>query len=479
MNSDHRSSPAPDRIAVPALVHALGSTPVTARDRQAARLRLADTAFATLVGNHTSQGRRAAALAADRYGAGSLAGHVFRLVAACRMTEIDDVDLDSCVTPGSVVVPVVLTVLNRFGPAARQRTAGASDPAGPDLQRVLDTIVHGYEIALGLGEAIRGPERLATGVWPTLALGGVTAAALTSQLIGASDEDTAVAVALASEHSIAGNPRGDAREILLAEAVATGVGCALAVRRGFSISGGRGGALAGLVDTSPDVATGDGQSRVHRPRIKEFCSARQAMTAVSAVRAILAAGDLKPADIDRIDIEAPAAYAAMLDKPAVGSRRDSLSSAPYQVALAVLDPAGLLDVDRQSLRTRDALRSLMATVRICVADDLSSRYPASWPARVWIYSGERVFEAVANEVPGERDLSAEHLTAKMSALAGSAPGLPPHAGDLVERAVSAAGVADLNAITACIDGGNDRAGTPGDGTPADREYADMTKELLA
>jgi 2-methylcitrate dehydratase PrpD len=472
MDRNDPSSPAPDRVDVPALVHTLGSVPVTTYDRQAARLRLADTAFATLVGSRTSQGRRAAALAADRYGADSLAGRVFRLVAACRMTEIDDIDLESCVTPGSIVVPTVLAVLNELGPAA------------PDLDTALDAIVRGYEIALGLGEAIRGPDRLATGVWPTLTLGGVTAAALTSQLLGASDDEVAVAVALASEHSIACNPRGDAREILLAEAVVTGVGCALSVRRGFSISGGQGGALAGLVDVSPSDVTGSGESRIHRPRIKEFCSARQAMTAVSAVRAILAANDIQTADIDRIDVEAPAAYAAMLNKPTVGSRRDSLSSAPYQVALAALDPAGLLDVDRQELRSHDTFRSLMAAVRIHVADDLSSRYPASWPARAWIYSGEREFEAVADEVPGERDLSAERLTAKMAALSSAAPCLPSTAGDLVGRAKSATRVADLNDITAFIDGGSDRTGTPGGGTPVDRDhaeivYANVTKELLA
>jgi 2-methylcitrate dehydratase PrpD len=472
MNNDHRSSPTPDRIAVPDLVHALASAPVRARDRQAARLRLADTAFATLVGSRTAQGRRAAALAADRYGAAALSGRVFRFVAACRMTEIDDVDLESCVTPGSVVVPTVLAIASEW-----VRSGGAA----PGLDTVLDMITHGYEIALGLGEAIRGPERLATGVWPTLTIGGVTAAAVTSALLGASDERLAAAVALAAEHSTAGNPRGDAREILLAEAVVTGVGCALAVQHGFSVSGGKGGALGGLLDAGMPDATE--VSRIHRPRIKEFCSARQAMTAVSAVRSILAAEDLHGADIDRIDVEAPAAYAAMLDKPSVGSRRESLSSAPYQLALAALEPAGLLDVNRQELHSHEAFRSLMAAVHIHVADDLTSRYPTSWPARVWVYSGERVFEAVADEVPGERDLTAERLTAKMSALSGAAPGLPRSVWRIVERAVTATDVTDLTEITTLLDGGSlsdsDGARTPGDGTTADHAdhvYADLTKE---
>jgi 2-methylcitrate dehydratase PrpD len=251
------------------------------------------------------------------------------------------------------------------------------------------------------------------------------------------------------------------------------------VRRGFAISGGRGGAVADLLTDEPGEST---TARVHRPRVKDLCSARQVMTAISAVRTIVAANGLAPGDIDRIDVETPAAYVRMLDKPVVGNRRDSLSSAAYQLALAVLDPAGLHDVDRTTLRGGDALAALMASVRIHEGEDLTPRYPASWPARVWIYSGTRVFEAVADEVPGERDLSAAHLILKTAGLSAAAPGLPADAGSLVERSLRAAGPDDFDDITAFIDvAGPGRHATPPKqhtGEPA-HEYAEPMKELLA
>src|SRR5258708_19367187 len=101
----------------------------------------------------------------------------------------------------------------------------------------------------------------------------------------------------------------------------------------------------------------------------------------------------------------------MLDRPRVGSRGDSLSSAPYQVALAALDPAGLYDVDRPVLRSHDAFRALMAAVHVRPADDLTPLYPARWPARVRVRAARQTVEAFVDEVPGERDLPPHPLVA--------------------------------------------------------------------
>lgn len=418
------------------LVRALSARKVDEHARAVARLRLADTAFATLIGGRTEQGRRSADLATDLYGAGSLAGTAFRLAAACRMTEIDDIDLPSCVTAGAVVVPTVLAAL-------------ATDPgSGLDLVSTLDAVVRGYEVALGLGEAMRGPYRLAGGTWPTLAIGGVTAAALTCWLLGAPPEEVDAAVVLAAAQGVRVNPRGNAREVLLAAAVVAGIGSALAVRHGFSVPAGPvGGGLADLLDTAP----APGPARIHRPAVKSFCSARQAMTAVSAVRAVLAAGDLPADAIDRIDVQVPAEYAAMLDKPTVGTRRESLSSVQYQLALAVLEPDGLLDVDRRRLRTGPAVRSLMSAVHVRPAGDLSTRYPAQWPARVRVHAGQRSVEQLADHVPGERELSAGRLRAKVADLTRLTPELTSTAAELVERSLAATDPTDLRAVAALID----------------------------
>jgi 2-methylcitrate dehydratase PrpD len=129
------SSPAA-QVSVAELVAAVIALPVSDAARAAARARLADTAFATLVGSETAQGRASVNLAAELYGRSSLAAQAFRLSAACRLTEIDDVDLLSCITPGSIVVPTVLAVLSatswRWRSARRCRgPAGSGTGSGP------------------------------------------------------------------------------------------------------------------------------------------------------------------------------------------------------------------------------------------------------------------------------------------------------------------------------------------------------------
>lgn len=431
----HTLQPSGSTAAVDIVRH-LREVAVSDSDRDAARLRLADTAVAALVGSRTQQGWESAQLAESLHGSRSTAGLAFRLTAACRMTEIDDIDLLSCITPGSVVVPTVLALMSAEGGRF-------------ELDGVLDVIVRGYEVALGLGEAMRGPHRLGVGAWPTLAVGGVTAATVTTLLLGWADDEVAAAIMLASQQSVQANPRGNARECLLAGAVVTGIGCALAARRGFSISGNRaGGVLAELLDTWPADA---GPARIHRPSIKPFCAARQAITAVSAVRSILTDTGLSPAKIDRIDVEAPPEYAAMLDKPIVSSRRESVSSAQYQLALALLDPVGLYDVERQKLRADEAFHALMSVIHVHPADDLSTQYPARWPARVQIEADGRTFKATADEVPGERDSSAQNLAGKVRKLSQVVPELSRSATDLIDRAMHAVDVADLLGIGAALD----------------------------
>jgi 2-methylcitrate dehydratase PrpD len=411
------------------LVSTLGYAPVSAAARASARIRLADTIFATGIGLGTEQGRRSSALADSLYGRQTLAGRAFRLCAGVRMTEIDDVDLTSCITPGSIVVSTVLAVLS----------VAADDIS---LERVLDTTVRGYELALGLGEAMQGPHRLASGVWPTLAAGGVVAAVVTSLLLGATPEDAAK---LAATQSVHANPRGNARETLLATAVVTGIASALAVQHGFSIAGSDQGPLGRLL-VQP-VALDSSAPRILRPAMKAFCSARQVMTAVCALRAIQAEFPLRPDDVERIEVSVPSAYAAMIDKPSVGTRRESLASAQYQLALQVCEPAALQDVGRETLRTDADFRAVMATIHVQSDPTLSALYPAQWPAQLRLISGTGTYYGSVDAVPGEQESTVEAFTAKVGQFARS----PAH--DLAQRALDATSTADLLDLIAAIDRG--------------------------
>jgi 2-methylcitrate dehydratase PrpD len=400
--------------AVVDVVRELAAVPLDDLAREAARLRLVDTMFAVAVGRRTEQGRRSAALSDSLQGSHSVAGRAFRLAASCRMTEIDDMDLLSCTTPGAIVVPTALAVLG--SPVAR----------GLDCPDVLGVVARGYEVAVGLGEAIAGPSRLASGVWPSLVIGTVTATAVTTMLLGGGAEELDRAVVLAAQQSIDGNPRGMAREYLFASSVVVGIGSALAVRHGFEALGSRGDGALGRLLTEPVGRTSS--PRVTRPRVKRFCSARQAMTSVAALRQLLQ--EAPPAGrVERIDVEVPHEYAAMLDKPQVHTRRESISSVAYQLALVLQRPAGLLDVDRTDLRV-DELAPLMALVHVRGADDLSERYPGSWPGRVRLWADGSSAEVTADAVPGEDELTTAALTIKMAEFATVSPDLAKPAGAL-------------------------------------------------
>lgn len=427
------------RVDVSDLVVRLGERTPLPADRDAARLRLADAAFAALVGSTTEAGQASRHLVADLFGVDSLIGRTHRYAAAVRMTEIDDIDLASCVTPGSLVVPVVLGLAGR----------GLLETG---VDEVLDVITRGYEVALGLGEAINGPYLLARGTWPSLAIAGVVAAAVVSWLTNAGENRVRQAVTLAVEQGFGGNARGNSREHLFAGAAATGVAAAFAAGRGFAVASGHG-LLDELVVSRPGPAA---RARVHRPAVKPFCSARQVMTAVSGLCALISADSHGPAvdadSIEHIDVEVPAEYAVMLDKPVVTSRRESLSSAAYQLSLAVLDPAGLHDVARTNLHTDSGFGALMARIAVREADDLSQRYPLRWPARVRLaMRGGETREADEDSVPGEDELSADGLRAKIAAFASAVPGLPGGATELVDRALAATDLNDLAGIVAAVD----------------------------
>jgi 2-methylcitrate dehydratase PrpD len=423
---------------VTTVVAKLLARPVTPDALDSARVRLADTVFAALIGLRTAQGQASTTLAESMYGkSGSLAGQLFRTVAAVRMTEIDDVDLLSCTTPGSVVIPVMLAL------SAHGLVADASDSG---LDWVLEIIARGYDLVTGLGEAIDGPNRLAEGVWPTLAVAPVAAATIAGLALGFDDARLAQAVVLAGFTRQDGNPRGNARETMLAGSVVAGVQAALSVEQGITVTA-RGSEVpfAELLQATPEPGV---TAAVGRAAIKHFCSARQVMTAVAAVRVLTADGQ---AAVGPVIVEVPPAYARMIDKPAVASRRESLASAQYQLAAALVDPARLLDVDRGDLRLDDTFRAVMDRISVRAAEDLRASYPRRWPARVRISAGGAELFEVADEAPGEGECSVPALERKFAAFAATPDALDAGVADeVIKRAVAGTAAGDLRALNCLL-----------------------------
>ena len=121
---------------------------------------LIDTIGASVAGGGASEGR--AVLAFDPRGTLSEGGRPVRAepldavaprVAATRSSEIDDIHMASCTTPGAIVIPTALTLA-----AARPNLTGAE---------LGTAILAGYEAMTRLGAAIGGPTIVYRGGWPS------------------------------------------------------------------------------------------------------------------------------------------------------------------------------------------------------------------------------------------------------------------------------------------------------------------------
>lgn len=328
-----------------------------------------DALGALVAGSTTAEGR---AIAASLRGWESEpAADVVRQVATLRMTELDDIHMPTCTTPGSVVVPVAVTLATALG-------------AGPDDYR--RAVAVGYEAMTRLGGAICGARVVYRGVWPTYFCAPFAAAAVAGTLLGLDAPRLAGALGIALTRAtgltsgIAGAPL--ARWLTVGDAARAGCSAAFAARDGFiaevdldRIGGGAGiefDVAALLADSPPAIET---------VSVKPFPAAKQSLAAVEAVLALRggSGGDVA----GRIVVRVPEAYARMIAAPPLAdSRLSRVSSAPWNVALALVAPESLHDVERARPLDDPSLARVAAGVEVVADEGLSRLYPARWPARV-------------------------------------------------------------------------------------------------
>jgi 2-methylcitrate dehydratase PrpD len=355
-----------------------------AAERERLALHLTDTVIAALAGACIPEGR-----ALQNFGdARALADRIGRRTAATRLTEIDDIHLPSCTTPSAGIVPVALAL------------AASSQNFDPDA--VASAIWAGTEIMTRIGIAAGGPQILYRGFWPTYLAAPSAAAATAARLFGLDEPRTGHALSLAfmlmagGVGRIHGAPSG--RWFLYANAVAGGVAAAQAALADY-----RGDPQlldkSWLADThgialdSERLTDQLGKASVYPAlSIKPFCSAKQAIAAVEAFRAIMREENLSRDTIAKIRVHVPPAYAGMIATRAEpGARQSTLVSVAYQIALAALAPERLYDVDR-SVPAADAdVMQFAAKVQVKPDEALESFYPQHWPAEVEVEAAGKTF----------------------------------------------------------------------------------------
>lgn len=378
---------------------------------------LLDIAAAMLAGGATSEAAKLRAHLVDDAWSASVPDRVALAVATTRLSEVDDIHLTSCTTPGSIVVPVALI-------------AGAQLGASPEV--MARAIAAGYRIIMRLGRAVDGPRILYSGVWPTYLLAPVGAAVTASVLFGGNGADVAKAMALGL-NQISGGAGGHVAGLgprwwLVGQAAAAGVRAARAIADGFA-------ADVSLLDGDwlqrvhglafdRDVALSDADVDMGALSLKPICAAKQTISAVDGFRLFLAEG-VDPTAIESVRIGVPKDYVAMIGGGGgVASRMGRMTSVAYQCALAAYEPALLTDVERVDRSQDPRIAALMAKISVEHDSALDAVFPRRWPARVHLRAGAtartiEVVEALGD--PGQ-PLENEAFQRKFMALAAPIAG---------------------------------------------------------
>ena len=283
------------------------------------RMHILDTIGAMLAGPHTPEGSaigKFIELLDDQanhpvigYSFGASLPHaIFAECAATRCTEIDDIHLGSCTTPGSVVVPTALSL------AAAGHFQKSTD--------MLCAIVAGYELLIRMGLAIDGPRVLYQGVWPTYMGAPLASAAVTSRGLKLDTRTTAhaLAIALTMSTGVAGRVKSplSSRWLTLGAAAGQGVIAAFAASQGFAgdealLDKDVGPLQTIIKDREKLVESLGGEFLITRHGLKPYPSSRQALAAIEAFEEILAVDGVDPGTIDEILVHVPTQYAAMID----------------------------------------------------------------------------------------------------------------------------------------------------------------------
>jgi 2-methylcitrate dehydratase PrpD len=317
--------------------------------------------------------------------------------ALARLSEADDIHLASMTTPGSIVIPAAFVL------AARLNAADAAELAA--------AILGGYEAMIRLGRAINGPAILYRGIWPTYFAAAFGTAAVTARLLRLTERQTAHALALALTMSAPSvgqhHAATTARWLAVGHAARNGVTAALAARSGFTadLDLMRSQFLPGIYGIEPDLAAMTAASATHpafaEVSFKPWCAARQTMAATQALRESLEVG-IVAEEITEITAAVLPPHLKMINHGVkAGDRASFMTSLPYQMAVAVLQPDAQFALSAPSGAPSPALQSLMSRITVVADDDLLPYYPAQWPARVSVVTARGRQETLIHYVPGD------------------------------------------------------------------------------
>ncbi|MFC2012416.1 MmgE/PrpD family protein [Chloroflexota bacterium] len=362
------------------------------------KMHLLDTIGAMLVGSQTPAGEAIGKVLGNLKAHGNIpaVGYSVRTsllpsimvgCAGARCTEVDDIHLPSCTTPGSVIIPSALSLAS----------AGyLSDP-----EDFLTAVAVGYDMLIRLGMAIDGPRILYKGVWPTLFGAALGTAAMAAKALRLTSQQviSATLAALSMSTGVVGRLRGDlsTRWLLLGTAAQNGVIAAFLAKEGFSgndaLLEGNSVRINGIRISMRKLADRLGKKFfIDETSMKPYAIARQAISAVEAFREIIATNRVEPDSIQEVSVWVPPSFMAIINHPEFPRNRiESVVSIQYQMALAAYSPQALLDVKRNRLLKNTLLSTFIQKVNVQPSEELELYYPSVWPARVEVKTGSQSY----------------------------------------------------------------------------------------
>lgn len=330
------------------------------------------------------------------------------------IVEMDDLDRQSVVHPGCVVIPAALAV---------------AEEAGATGQEFLAAVIVGYEVAIRIGSAV-GRSHYA--YWQnTATCGGYGSAAAAGFLLGLSPEQHVWSLGNAGSMA-AGlwqfNQDGAMTKHLHAgRAAANGVLAARLAQRGFTgaraiLEGAQGFFAAMSRDAQPErVVAGlmetveQGDWAINRVSLKPHASCRHTHPSVDAALALRP--ELELDAIKRVVVRTYGTALNLTDAPDPVNRFQAKFSLQYTVARALISgQVGLRDFDSSMLQDT-TVRELMSRIKLELDPDLDRQYPAAWAAAVQVELNDGSVRQAAVDAPKgdpENPLSDEELRAKFS-----------------------------------------------------------------
>ncbi len=379
----------------------IGREPPSDAVREMVELHLIDTVGAWIASTRTAEGlalvRFGAAMRKNGQAEDALALDLATRCALARLSEIDDIHLQSMTTPSAIVIPAALTLTRA--------------KAGATADDVMAAVLAGTEAMTRLGRAVDGPAILYRGIWPTYFAAPFAVAAVAARLLKLDDDATANALALALTLTAPGvghhNAATTSRWFAVGHAARNGLAAALAAQQGFTSDRKlvEGNFLSGVYGLTPDTAAltdGLGE-RVALTEVsfKPWCAARQTMAATQALKEIIERG-VVPAAIDEISVSVLPPHLKMIDHGVVpGDRASHLTSVQYGMAVAALAPNSAFEVQQVPPELPPAVRDVMDKIKVEADERLLADYPRAWPARVRVAAGSALHERLVTHVPGD------------------------------------------------------------------------------